>query len=264
MLATTCRAAGQEKYCSQLCYGWRYFHGASGGGGIWKLADIPKSYGRIRVNELPFAKENPVAYTLIKDFCGDVIRYANKGRGLYLYSVPNPENPKGTGTGKTTAAVTILNEFLVARVAEHIRDIRRVDDIPGMFVNVSKYQNLFNSQFRGTKAMQEEASDRFYYRKGYLISVELLVLDDIGVRDATEAFMNEMYEVIDERTSEQRATIFTSNVPLESIAASLDDRIASRIEGMSTPVFFEGRDHRKGVDEMSFSSLEMSETTAAG
>jgi DNA replication protein DnaC len=213
--------------------------------GIWGAADIPKLYGRIRVDELPFQKENPMAYKAVKKYCSDVMKFIGEGQGLYLYSVPNPKNPKGTGTGKTTAAVIILNEFLVARVAEHIRNVRRVDDIPGLFVNISKYQNLYNSQFRGPKSQQEEASRKFYERKGYLITVELLVLDDMGVRDATEAFMNEVYEIIDERASEQRATIFTSNVPLEVIAASLDDRIASRIEGMAILVPFEGRDNRR-------------------
>lgn len=245
MLQTTCRVVGNREHCNQLCYGWRYFHGADGTKGIWGVAEIPKLYGRIRVDELPFQKENPKAYAIIKRYSSEPLKFTGEGRGLYLYSVPNPTNPKGTGTGKTTAAVVILNEFLVARVAEHIRNVRRVDDIPGLFVNISKYQNLYNSQFRGSKGQQEEASRKFYEKKEYLITVELLVLDDIGVRDATEAFMNEVYEVMDERASEQRATIFTSNVPLEVIAASLDYRIASRIEGMAVPVPFEGRDCRR-------------------
>lgn len=250
MLSTTCRAAGNQEYCNQLCYGYRFFHGADGTKGIWSTANIPKLYGRIRVDELPFSKENPVAYAVVKDFCNDVIQFVSEGCGLYLYSVPNQQNLKGTGTGKTTAAVAILNEFLVARVAEHIRDTRRVEDIPGLFVNVAHLQNLFNSQFRGPKVMKEEASDQYYMQKGYLMNVELLVLDDIGVRNSTEAFMSEFYEIIEERSSEKMATIFTSNVPLEAITSSLDDRITSRIEGMATPVYFEGRDNRKGMTEI--------------
>lgn len=252
MLSTTCRSAGNQEHCNELCYGWRYFHGADGTKGIWKTAGIPKLYGRIRVDELPFAKENPVAYAVVKDFCNDIIKFVGEGQGLYLYSVPNQQNTKGTGTGKTTAAVAILNEFLVARVAEHIRNIRRVDDMPGLFVNVAHLQNLFNSQFRGPKAMQEVASDQYYMQKGYLVNVELLILDDIGVRNSTEAFMSEFYEIIEERSSEKKATIFTSNVPLEAITSSLDDRITSRIEGMATTVYFEGRDNRKGMAEIPF------------
>lgn len=95
--------------------------------------------------------------------------------------------------------------------------------------------------------MQEEAGSRYYERKDLLIRVELLVLDDIGTRDATEAFNNEIYEIIDERASEERATIFTSNVPIDGIAQVLDDRIASRIHGMTWAVPFEGADMRKGA-----------------
>jgi DNA replication protein DnaC len=228
-----------------MCYAYRYFHGARGDAGVWAAAGIPKNYGRIRIKDIPFEKDSPVAFIIIKTYCEDIIGQVNRGEGLYLHSLPNPENPKGTGTGKTTAAVIILNEFLVARIVEHIRNTRRVDEAPGIFANVAKYQNLYNSQFRGPKGDQEEASRKFYRLKKQLVGVEFLVLDDIGIRDATEAFKNEFYEIIDERANEQRATIFTSNLPLSSIGKILDERIASRIEGMTEDVPFKGRDHRR-------------------
>jgi len=247
MLQTTCRIAGKAKYCHEDCYGYGFFHGSTGTGGIWGLADIPKAYGAIRISHLPFTKDNPIAYKFVKKYAEDSLDYVGKGRGLYMYSVPNPKNPMGTGTGKTTAAVVVLNEFLVARVSQHIRKERRVDEVPGLFVNVARYQNLYNSQFRGTPDMQQEAARRYYNRRGLLEKVELLVLDDMGVRNATEAFMGEIYDIIDLRASELLATIFTSNVPLDKLAEMLDERISSRIEGMSLPVAFEGADKRKGM-----------------
>lgn len=145
MLATTCKVAGQAAYCSELCYGFRYFHGANGEAGIWGAASIPKAYGRIRLGDLPFKKENPTAFELVRDYGENVLEHVKQGRGLYLYSIPDPRNPKGTGNGKTTAAVVILNEFLVARVAEHVRDIRRVDDVPGLFVNMASSRTFLTA-----------------------------------------------------------------------------------------------------------------------
>jgi DNA replication protein DnaC len=248
MLSTTCKVAGNPAHCKELCYGYRYFHGASGDAGVWATAGIPKAYGRIRQADAPFKRENSGAYGMIKTYCMDILGFVNRGDGLYLYSVPNRENPKGTGTGKTTAAVILLNEFLVARMREHIKNIRRVDESPGVFVNVAKFQNQYNAQFRGPRSVQEEASRKYYEIKSTLLHVEFLILDDIGVRDATEAFKGEFYEVIDERASELRATVFTSNVPLSTIAEILDGRIASRIEGMTETVSFIGRDYRRRGD----------------
>jgi DNA replication protein DnaC len=247
MLQTTCRLAGKPDKCNDLCYGYGFFHGSSGAGGVWGRADIPKAYGQIRVAGLPFKKENPEAYRWVTRYAKKVPDIVIKGQGLYLFSIPNPKNPSGTGTGKTTAAIAILNEYLVARTAQHIRKQRRIERVPGLFVNVARFQNLYNSQFRGPIDMQQDAARRYYNRKLLLQEVELLVMDDIGVRNATEAFMGEIYEVIDLRAAEMLATIYTSNVPIEDLGGMLDDRIASRIKGATVQIAFEGMDKRGGL-----------------
>ena len=246
MLQTTCRLAGSDK-CNDLCYGYGFFHGSTGNGGVWGRADIPKLYGRLRVPDLPFRGENPDAYQWVTRYAGKVLEVVERGQGLYLFSVPNPKNPTGTGTGKTTAAAVILNEYLVARTAQHIRKQRRIEGVPGLFVNVARFQNLYNSQFRGPLDMQQEASRRYYNRKLLFQATELLVLDDIGVRNATEAFVGEVYEIIDLRGAEMLATIYTSNVSIEDLGGLLDDRIASRIKGTTVLLPFEGLDKRGGL-----------------
>jgi DNA replication protein DnaC len=78
-----------------------------------------------------------------------------------------------------------------------------------------------------------------------MMKTDLLVLDDIGLRGTTESLQNEIYEIIDERDTNERATIFTSNVPLDQIAELLNEQIASRIEGMTHAIPFTGKDNRK-------------------
>ncbi len=78
MLSTTCKVAGNLDHCNQLCYGWRYFHGADGTKGIWGAADIPKLYGRSRVDELPFQRENPKAYAIIKRYSFDTMKFTGE------------------------------------------------------------------------------------------------------------------------------------------------------------------------------------------
>ncbi|MTV47862.1 DNA replication protein [Heliobacillus mobilis] len=245
LLRVKCKQAGNPALCGPLCYAFLKLQGESGSGGIWGLAGIPKAYTGVSARELPFEQENPVAYAAVQKYCVDVLGKVAKGCGLYLFSIPQSDNAKGTGTGKTTAAVAILNEFLVARTIEHVTKQRRIEEVPALFVNASKYQNSFNAQFRGTPEMQQTASAQYYRLKERMLKAELLVLDDIGVREATEAYRSEFYEVIDGRAIDEMSTIYTSNVPLTDIAGLLDDRIASRIEGAAIPISFRGVDHRK-------------------
>ena len=158
LLASKCKGAGTVDWCDTLCYGWAKLHGESGTGGIWATAEIPKAYARAMVGNIPFNRDNSQAAIAVTEYCKDVSRKVAEGIGFYFFSVPDKANPKGTGNGKTTAACTILNEFIVVRTIEHMQQKRLITVIPAFFVNVSKFQNTYNKQFRGTRNMQEEAS----------------------------------------------------------------------------------------------------------
>jgi DNA replication protein DnaC len=94
----------------------------------------------------------------------------------------------------------------------------------------------------------KEAADKKYYKiKKLLMNVELLVMDDIGIRQKiTDSFENELTEIIDARDNNMLASIFTSNLPLEKLADTMGDRIASRISGMTEQIAFKGKDNRRG------------------
>jgi DNA replication protein DnaC len=77
-----------------------------------------------------------------------------------------------------------------------------------------------------------------------MMNTELLVLDDIGLRDA-KTLTNIIYEIIDHRNNEEKATVITSNVPVAMLGDLLSDQIASRIEEMCELVPFKGKDNRK-------------------
>lgn len=246
LLAFKCKKAGDPDFCHSLCYPFLKLHGESGSGGILGLAEIPSDYSRTLLSSLPIREDNPKAFAIVSAYVGNIVENVRNGIGFYFYSIPNKDNPKGTGTGKTTATAAILNEYVIARTIQHMKKEREIDGIPALFVNVSKFQNAFNAQFRGTPEMQQEASRKYYAIKERMLTVELLALDDIGLRDATPAFLSEMYEILDERSSEKLATLFSSNVPLSDLSRSLDERITSRIDGMTAQIPFTGKDHRKG------------------
>ena len=61
-------------------------------------------------------------------------------------------------------------------------------------------------------------------------TAELLILDDIGAETRKEWVDTELFRLIDYRYSNQKVTIFTSNVPIDEL--KLNERIIDRIYSM--------------------------------
>jgi DNA replication protein DnaC len=246
VLSERCKYAGNEHFCNQKCYPFVVMHGLNGDGGFWKSTGVPKRYRNSFLKTLPIEEQNPEAYKFIKRYIEKIGYCVSNGIGLYLYSVPSPINRMGTGTGKTTVAAAIVNEYVIHRVIEHVTRVREIVENPALFVKASEFQNVYNAQFRGTDELREQASQKYYSLKRQMMNVELLVIDDIALRGTTEAYKDEFYEIIDRRYNENLCTIFTSNLPLSEIGDILSPQIASRIEGMTEQILFVGEDNRKG------------------
>jgi DNA replication protein DnaC len=248
VFADTCKLAGNPEHCNYKCYPHAFMHGVeNGSGGLWNTSGVPKKYKSCRLRNLPIKEDNPKAYAIIEKYINNVLTFVlEKNAGLLLYSLPTAENPFGTGTGKTTSAVTVLNHFLIERSRAYLKGDMQLDENPAIFVKSTEMQNAFNAQFRGTKEMQETASQRYYNLKKAVKKTELAVLDDIATRGSriSEAYEDELYEILDYRSTQGLTTIFTSNVSLDELSKCLGDRIASRIAGMTVKIGFTGKDNR--------------------
>lgn len=241
-----CPMGENPSQSTDLCYPYILLYGLSGKGGFWWSSGVPKKYKDRKLSNLNIIeKQNPQAYQVASMYGKNILEYVNDGVGLFLYSIPNADNKMGTGTGKTTVATTLINEYIIARVKQHTSGGRRVSVLPAYFLRASEFQNTFNSQFRGTEEMRIEATEKYYRLKNLMLNTELLVIDDISLRNSTEALTNELYEIFDERSIEEKSTIFTSNQPIEKVGEMLSEQIASRIAGMSELVGFYGKDNRK-------------------
>lgn len=245
LLAPFCSQAGNERFCNSYCFAHTRLHGENGDGGLLAVANIPPKYKTSTIKRLPFKDANPRSYAIVEKFGRTVVQKVNEGIGLYLFGVPSKDNPKGTGTGKTTAATAIIIEYLRQRTMMEAKKERQIEGTPAYFMKMAKFQNIYNSQFRGSREVSEANADKYQALKKKMTNCDLLVLDDIGLRGTTEALQTEIYEIIDDRDTNERATIFTSNVPLDKLSEILSEQIASRIEGMTFAVPFTGKDNRK-------------------
>ena len=245
LLADKCKVAGKQGICNITCYPYVLAHGTDNGG-FFNATGIPVKYRTSFLKTLPIEKANPQAYALAEAYVTDVLSYVNDGVGLFLYSVPNAQNKLGTGTGKTTMATALGNEYLKARIIEHASGKKLITNQPTFYVRVAEFQNTYNKQFRGGFDEQEEATTKVNKMMKKMQKSELLILDDVSLRASTEAFTNLFYEILDERYINEKPIIFTSNFPIEKIGETLNPQIQSRIEGMTEQVAFKGTDFRKG------------------
>lgn len=243
-LADRCSKAGTE-LCNITCYPYVLTHGTDKGGFV-SATGIPPKYRNSLLKNLPIKQDNPEAYAVAKAYIEDVLTFVNRGVGLFLYSVPNQLNKMGTGTGKTTVATAIGNSYLRERIIQQATGEEQIGFQPTVFIRMAEFQNTYNNQYKGTFEEKEKATTKFNRMVTRFKHAELLILDDISLRSATENFTNLLYELLDDRYINEKPVIFTSNFPLEKIGEILSPQIQSRIDGMTEQIAFKGADKRKG------------------
>ncbi|MED3353185.1 DNA replication protein, partial [Bacillus thuringiensis] len=161
-------------------------------------------------------------------------------KDLYFWSLE-------TGTGKTETASAILNEFLAY---SYIRSILKDDPsgfvTPVFFMDMPSLQTLYLKFNRGNVPREEaEGAAREYYRRLRIAKKSrLVVFDEMGLRDVSEAFAGDIHDVINYRTVENLTSIYTSNVRLKDIERIYGRRIFDRTRRFTVEYEFYGESMR--------------------
>lgn len=155
-----------------------------------------------------------------------------------------PESDQGfyvtgkRGVGKTHLLAAICKDKIISHLKSNDNDIER-KDLPA-FIPVPELLFQFKQSYsKDSKTSEEEILKKY-------TQVRVLALDDLGAERSTDWAIQLLYLLIDRRYADMRQTFISSNLPLESIASQLDDRIASRIAGMCDVVEIQGQDRRLG------------------
>lgn len=77
-----------------------------------------------------------------------------------------------------------------------------------------------------------------------MLRVKVLLYDDIGVSDVSDAYLRDFTYIIDERIKKGLTTIFTTNLKKEELKQKLNERIVSRILFNTDVIIFNGEDKR--------------------
>ena len=146
------------------------------------------------------------------------------GYGLFFYGKP--------GTGKTHLATSILKCLMPG--------------VTGLYTRVSDMVGYIRTGWRVESSLSAyEAARRF-------VDIDLLVIDELGAQAGSVSEQTLLFEVIDARLSENRPTIFLSNLSPTDLVPVIGERLIDRIKGKCVPFCFTGKSRRRALSASVF------------
>ncbi len=188
-------------------------------------AGIPKKYQFKFLQDFKYDHHSTleniykVVYTHVQDY-----KPGKPGKGLFLWG--------NTGNGKTLLSCIILNELMFSH------------GIKCRYMNLS-FQ--FYNKLRDTYSEESRDYGRTYQFLQEFIDQEVLLIDDLGVQRNTEWEQEMLYNLIDRRYQEERATFITTNQEIDTIRKLFEGRIYSRIIEMCTLIQVDAPDFRESM-----------------
>ncbi|MDQ0270789.1 DNA replication protein [Cytobacillus purgationiresistens] len=211
LLSSECKLANSAE-CKSTCPHFIAIHGKSGAGGRAAAAGVPADYRLVTVANSPARESQTNVYKNVYAYIATFERQFNEGervKSLYLKS----ESP---GTGKTTTAAAILNEWLTVHYLGSIQRGLQPAQRPAYFLDVNEWQTDYNqfNRARVPDVIAEAASKRYYLAMERAKHAPFAVLDDLGVRGSTDGFRSDLHAVVNHRVTNQMPTVYTSNLPI--------------------------------------------------
>jgi DNA replication protein DnaC len=234
------------KPCGENCGHFVSMHGKSGKGGRVASAGIPEEYRTFTLRNNPVREGQPDAFKLL-DRLGD----------SYKRMFERPETPRDTiknvylwsrepGTGKTASACALANHWQVTYYLGSLSRGQLPKEDAIYLLDTPELQAQFNMHNRpnATGEHAEQAYSRYIKMLNHAKEADLLVMDDIGTRDATKAFMGDLHTLINYRYTKRKPTIFTSNLPMSEMQDVFDSRIYDRVRDLTVEIQFKGASKR--------------------
>src|SRR5690625_3021767 len=193
---------------------------------------MPADYRGITLANSPAREGQAKNYEIFERYAETVSRGGVKS--LYLWS----EYP---GTGKTTTASALISEWIARDYLGAIKRGEQPRQVSAAFLDVNSFQTEYNL---ATMTNDDEGIAMIGATIKRLQIIPFVVLDDVGTRSSTEAFTSYVHAIINARTSNNLPTVYTSNLPLESMRTIFTDRLYDRIRDQCATIHFEGSSKR--------------------
>ncbi len=164
------------------------------------------------------------AFLTLRDVKDDINNFVKNGESIYIYS-------DNFGNGKTTWAIKLMQKFFDnIWVGNGFR-------CRGIFIHVPTFLTKIKE---GISHRDED----FETLKRRLMSVDLVIWDDIAATKLGDFDHANLLTYIDQRKLNQLSNIYTGNLPQDQLQDALGNRLSSRVWNDSTVVRFVGVDRR--------------------
>lgn len=177
-------------------------------------SQIPKRYLN-DISLIPSVEDEGVFIELNK-IKNNINKFVNEGRNLFIYS-------NNCGNGKTTMATKLLKEYI-----NNVSNTKFKNNCPALFINITNFLNEKKLAITDISLQQ-----KVYDTEQKILSANLVVFDDIGVKNISDYDLGALYYWIDYRTNNMKSCIYTSNLNINSLKNILDSRLYSRIVNYS-------------------------------
>lgn len=170
------------------------------------------------------SKKDVQAFLTLKEIKDDIIAFVENGESVYIYS-------HNFGNGKTTWAIKLMQKYFDSVWAGNGFRCR------GIFIHVPTFLTKIKE---GISRKDED----FETLKNRLMTVDLVIWDDIAATKLGDFDHANLLTYIDQRKLNQLSNIYTGNLDQDELQEALGNRLASRVWNDSTPVKFVGADRR--------------------
>jgi DNA replication protein DnaC len=187
---------------------------------------LPARYASVALEREPLCSLDEPVRQRIGAYVREMDARLEGGRGLWLGGE--------RGTGKTSAAALLVKEASARGYAAGFHPLAEL---------LVSLRGAYDGAAPGDVGSfapehEEQLIDR-------LCDLDLLVMDDVGAVRATPWVLQQLYVIVNRRYNDQRATVITTHLEREQLAAVLGWGIVSRLVEMTgRPVLFGGVDRR--------------------
>lgn len=165
-----------------------------------------------------------VALNTCKEYADNFEKHLKVGRSILMLG--------DVGTGKTHLASAIGNQIL------------RETKYSVLYITASSIIRYVKNSFN--KDSEYSESDAYHY----FAKPHLLIIDEVGVQNATEFELTVMFEVINLRYEEMKPTMVISNRGIADLPKYLGDRVVDRLrEGGGKMIPFKWESERSKRDD---------------
>lgn len=185
------------------------------------FSDTQRKHLNLRIDNDGTDREQ---FGILKSIEDNIEDFIKKGKNLYIYS-------QQCGNGKTSWALRLAQSY--------VNKIWYKCDISCkiLFISVPKF-------FISLKDNISNRNDYIQHIKENVIHCDLVIWDDIGTKVGTEFEIENMLNIVDNRISNGKSNIYTSNMNPVQLNERIGERLYSRIVNLSKNIEFSGLDKR--------------------